>query len=179
MWGRKKEPGDYCVAHVPKFPDLWEFVTSLYFSITDDVKWVSERLFATMVVSVSCSSEFFYELWRWFVLHSIKARTIKPAAEDRAEASNSHDLRWKGCLRLFVNWLRQKYLVSDTAFPLWPQAWPGWWQEEKWCHHCVSSHRSDVRSGEESEEKWCPGCDHLLWLMREQCCGQRIPCNEE
>ena len=41
MWGWKRDPGDYCVAHVPKFPDFWEFVISLYSSVADDVKLVS------------------------------------------------------------------------------------------------------------------------------------------
>ena len=77
MWGQEREPGNYCVVHVPNFPYFWEFVISLYSSVMDDVKLVSERLFATVAVSVSCSGEFFYELCRWFVLRSIKTRTIK------------------------------------------------------------------------------------------------------
>ena len=62
MWGLKREPGDYCIAHAPKLPDFKEFVIALYSSVTDDIKLVSERLFVTMAVSVLCSSEFFYEL---------------------------------------------------------------------------------------------------------------------
>ena len=39
MWGRKRELGDYCVAHALKFPDFWEFVISLHSSVTDDVNY--------------------------------------------------------------------------------------------------------------------------------------------
>ena len=50
-------------------------------------------------------------------------------AEQRADTNNLHDLQWKGCVYLFANWLRQTCLLTDTSFPLQPQAWSGWWKK--------------------------------------------------
>ena len=56
MWGGEESLETTALRMRQKFPDFWEFVISLYSSVTDNVKLLSQRLFATMAVSVSYSS---------------------------------------------------------------------------------------------------------------------------
>ena len=139
-----------------KFPEFWGYVISLYFSITNDIKG---GIFCFVF-------QFFSELRRWCGLCSITTGTVRPA-------------RWKGCLHLFANWLRQKLPASFKTRPFLFDHKCGQVgakkSVEKLWHHCIFSYCFDCTLGQESEEKWCPGYDQLLWLQSGQHCGWRIP----
>ena len=100
-----------------KFPDFWEFVISLYSSIRDDVKLASQWLFATMVVSVLCSSSpQNFESGLCYALSQL-CMTIRPVAEERAEASNLHDLWPMATLSLVTSCENTGDFVLSNTFP--------------------------------------------------------------
>ena len=87
-----------------------------------------------------------------YALSLIAARTIIPETEERAVTSNLRGVR-RGkdvFVCLLANRLRRKCLSSNASFP-----------RRAHGYHRVSTYCSGGRSGKESEETWCPGCDRL------------------
>ena len=109
-----------------------------------------------------------------YALSQLGLSDLKPKNEQEEAIHAVYD----GRTSLFANWLWQKCLLSDTMFPLDHKRGlvSG---KKRSCAIIISplvALMVHCRSGQESEVKWCQGCDHLLWLKREQRCGQKIPC---